>query len=222
MTKFTTEISKAWEVLTKNFFSMLVIISLLFLVGRVEFLPIYNIYFDLIYKLFHFLITVFLSLMVVHIVIISNKGEKLNIIEIVGRIISESKEVVIIICLQILFLFLTIFIIIPVLPALIIQTLFIFVWQVYILEDKRRFEALVESTKVVANNALDVFKYILVYFLITLLISLPLLAEGLEMRSFEKIILIGLNYFRQFLVIFYTVLTTNLYLLYSNKDNKLI
>jgi len=211
------EIQKTWEMLMNNFLNLIVIISLLFIIGQADFLS-NNIYISIILRMVILPLSIFLQLLVVHIIIEKERNEKGNIKRIITHIIREFEEVIIIIGLELLCFLIAIFSFIPIIPMLVVQTLFIFVWPIFIVERKVRFEVLIESTKLVFRNIKDLLKYLGLYVGIIMLISIIALTEGLDMTVLEKSFIICIRYFERFVTIFFTILVTRLYLQYREKN----
>lgn len=225
MTNLKIEIEKSWGVLKDNSLFMIVIITLLFFVGQVGKLNIivYNSFISLVLKVVLMVVTIvmviFLQLIVVSIVIKHNKDESISMKDIINNVCHEYKEIFLIIGLELLFLLIGTFII-PIGGMLIIAVSFIFVWPIFIAEEKRNIEVILESVKLLFSNFKDILKYLIIYAGIILIVSIIIVAEGLDMTIAEKVIIIIVKYFERFTTIFFTILATNLYLQYRKKNDK--
>ncbi|TCT17200.1 hypothetical protein EDC18_101498 [Natranaerovirga pectinivora] len=214
MTNLKVEVKKSWEVFINNFIKFMFLITLLFIIGQGnDFMKSNHI--SRILSMLILPLTIFIQLMVVHIVISS---ENSNFNDLIRKSFKEYKEVFIIVGLQLLILAATIFTIIPIIPMLIIQCLFIFVWPIFVVEKKTRFEAILASLQLVSKNIKDLFKYLVLYIIIILVIAFILtLTNGLQMNTVENVVIVSVKYFERFVTLFFTLMFTRLYLLYRNR-----
>ncbi|MCT4544472.1 MAG: hypothetical protein N4A63_13075 [Vallitalea sp.] len=214
----STELKKSWEVYKVIIFKILVVITIQSLL--IEFMDVfltvavYNRIFYYIIKAIFFIIKILLNsvslLVITHTIYDYYKLQQVNLIDIVKRTLGDFRQILIIISLELLITVVCSLNALNIILLGIFKVLTVFIWQSYIIGNKRMINVFKDSCLLVIHNIKDLLKYLLLYFGIYIVfIILDFIYPSYESINFI------FKYCYQLLYAYITVLFTYLYMKYN-------
>ncbi len=148
---------------------ILVIITLMFTVNHfIHSMILYPIL-DFIYRFFYGVINVTVSLTLIYISSQESQNKKVELKKFIQYVFKDIKHILWVFIVYFIILFLVNLFTIPIVSMIVIQALFVFIWQAFIIDSKRKFEVFSTSASLVFENFSRVIKYLVIYLIVIIL-----------------------------------------------------
>lgn len=170
-----------------------------------------------IYNLIKGFINLWISLVIIYISMQNITGKTVNLKEFIIDSLSDIKQILYVYAIQFIILIIVTLFTIPIISTIIVQALLVFVWQVYLIDNKRKLEVFTVSVSVVFSNINKVIKYIMMYFGVFIMMALINLLP-IKMEYLEKGFIIMVQYFGVLILNYLTIMFTIIYM--ELKENK--
>ena len=200
---------------------LVLIITTIFIVDQIIYTTDYNhlnyTIIKTIYNLIKGFINLWISLVIIYISMQNITGKTVNLKEFIIDSLSDIKQILYVYAIQFIILIIVSLFTIPIISTIIVQALLVFVWQVYLIDNKRKLEVFTESVSVVFSNINKVIKYIMMYFGVLIMMALINLLS-IKMEYLEKGFIIMVQYFGVLILNYLTIMFTIIYM--EIKENK--
>ncbi|WP_113672149.1 hypothetical protein [Vallitalea guaymasensis] len=200
---------------------LVLIITTIFIVDQIIYTTDYNhlnyTIIKTIYNLIKGFINLWISLVIIYISMQNITGKTVNLKEFIIDSLSDIKQILYVYAIQFIILIIVSLFTIPIISTIIVQALLVFVWQVYLIDNKRKLEVFTESVSVVFSNINKVIKYIMMYFGVLIMMALINLLP-IKMEYLEKGFIIMVQYFGVLILNYLTIMFTIIYM--EIKENK--
>ncbi|WP_273324064.1 hypothetical protein [Vallitalea guaymasensis] len=170
-----------------------------------------------IYNLIKGFINLWISLVIIYISMQNITGKTVNLKEFIIDSLSDIKQILYVYAIYFIILIIVSLFTIPIISTIIVQALLVFVWQVYLIDNKRKLEVFTVSVSVVFSNINKVIKYIMMYFGVLIMMALINLLP-IKMEYLEKGFIIMVQYFGLLILNYLTIMFTIIYM--EIKENK--
>ncbi|QUH28511.1 hypothetical protein [Vallitalea guaymasensis] len=215
---------QAKDILRKNkkeIIYLVLIITTIFIVDQIIYTTDYNhlnyTIIKTIYNLIKGFINLWISLVIIYISMQNITGKTVNLKEFIIDSLSDIKQILCVYAIQFIILIIVSLFTIPIISTIIVQALLVFVWQVYLIDNKRKLEVFTVSVSVVFSNINKVIKYIMMYFGVLIMMALINLLP-IKMEYLEKGFIIMVQYFGVLILNYLTIMFTIIYM--EIKENK--
>ncbi|WP_304943002.1 hypothetical protein [Vallitalea guaymasensis] len=200
---------------------LVLIITTIFIVDQIIYTTDYNhlnyTIIKTIYNLIKGFINLWISLVIIYISMQNITGKTVNLKEFIIDSLSDIKQILYVYAIQFIILIIVTLFTIPIISTIIVQALLVFVWQVYLIDNKRKLEVFTVSVSVVFSNINKVIKYIMMYFGVLIMMALINLLP-IKMEYLEKGFIIMVQYFGVLILNYLTIMFTIIYM--EIKENK--
>lgn len=200
---------------------LVLIITTIFIVDQIIYTTDYNhlnyTIIKTIYNLIKGFINLWISLVIIYISMQNITGKTVNLKEFIIDSLSDIKQILYVYAIQFIILIIVTLFTIPIISTIIVQALLVFVWQVYLIDNKRKLEVFTVSVSVVFSNINKVIKYIMMYFGVFIMMALINLLP-IKMEYLEKGFIMMVQYFGVLILNYLTIMFTIIYM--EIKENK--
>lgn len=220
MTKVSHELEKGM-----NIYGRYLLLFTLIAIGEYMWQQfVYNTYFgwfETIIIIFGSFIGFIVKLAIVQIIYIGLQTNKKVYLQSLKRIIHDWKQIILFYVIYEVSMLLSLFFVIPLVLTIVLMTLFMFVWQVFIFERERGFGVLFRSMKLVGKNIKDLGKYIVIFItaaIVTSILNLIGFNNQGAILSLHNISIVFLGIIKNVVIIFGLIVITNLYIDYCEHN----